>query len=100
MSSPMYDLPIHLGMPVNEAGQGPVPNHQATAVVCWCGQEGCQLWQLDEDEDSEMRTLYRELQEDQILREAHKQRRDASIIAGILIGLAVLIGLALSVMFP
>lgn len=41
MSTPMFDIPEHQMMPVNENGQGPVPDQEAARFVCWCGKDGC-----------------------------------------------------------
>jgi hypothetical protein len=42
MSSPMFDIPVHLAMPVNAKGQGPETDPALVAkVVCWCGDRWC-----------------------------------------------------------
>lgn len=38
-------LPVHLPMGVDAAGQGPVDDHEAHHVACWCGQPACPLTQ-------------------------------------------------------
>lgn len=40
----MPDLPEHLLIPVNAAGEGPVDHDKADDWVCWCGDDGCLLW--------------------------------------------------------
>lgn len=45
MSTPMWDIPEHCSMPVNEQGQGPVNPEEAVGVVCWCGAEGCTAYE-------------------------------------------------------
>jgi len=41
----MYEIPEHLAMPINGAGQGPETDPElVTDTVCWCGEEGCQKW--------------------------------------------------------
>lgn len=42
MTSPMFELPDHLPMPVNVNGQGPADEDEAVATVCWCGNEKCE----------------------------------------------------------
>ncbi len=38
MSSPMYEIPEHFPMEVDEDGQGPVDPQDAAATICWtCG---------------------------------------------------------------
>jgi hypothetical protein len=45
VSTPMYEIPEHLAMPINGAGQGPETDPElVTDTVCWCGEEGCQKW--------------------------------------------------------
>lgn len=41
MSSPMYEMPEHLDMPINADGGGPETNPELVArVVCWeCGTD-------------------------------------------------------------
>ena len=41
MSTPMYEMPKHMAMPVDADGRGPVPVHEAHDVKCWCGVDGC-----------------------------------------------------------
>lgn len=38
MSTPMYDLPEHCPVLVNERGEGPADEVDAVAEVCWCEQ--------------------------------------------------------------
>lgn len=44
---PAYDeggLPVHLPMPVNAEGQGPLDDSETPArIVCWCADSGC-MW--------------------------------------------------------
>lgn len=41
MSTPMFDLPEHMLIPVNEDGDGPVDEADAARWVCWCGDDSC-----------------------------------------------------------
>ena len=44
MSSPMFDLPEHFPIPVDENGDGPVPYDEVPdRIVCWCGKEDCDV---------------------------------------------------------
>lgn len=36
-------LPIHLPLPCNEQGQGPVEDNRALTWHCWCTDEDCLL---------------------------------------------------------
>lgn len=36
-------LPVHLPMPCNAEGQGPVADHEAETWHCWCGDRDCLL---------------------------------------------------------
>lgn len=50
MSTPMFDVPEHLIIPVNEQGQGPVDEAEAHHWACWCGKESCVtyfMWPCD-----------------------------------------------------
>lgn len=47
MSTPMYDMPEHLMMAVNENGQGPADPEETVAFVCWCGTKGCDKFASD-----------------------------------------------------
>ena len=40
------DLPVHLSMPVNKDGQGPLNNDDPNIdrIVCWCGDDACQKY--------------------------------------------------------
>lgn len=46
MSSPMWEIPDHVPIGIDALGRGPVdetdPRYERT--VCWCGDEGCQLY--------------------------------------------------------
>lgn len=41
MSTPIWDVPQHLLIPVNENGEGPVPLEEAEMFLCWCGIAEC-----------------------------------------------------------
>lgn len=41
MSTPMWDIPDHLMIPVSEDGRGPVPESDAHHWACWCGDDAC-----------------------------------------------------------
>lgn len=41
MSTPMHELPEHMLIPVDENGDGPVPEAEAAHWVCWCGNADC-----------------------------------------------------------
>ncbi len=43
MSTPMFEVPEHLPMPVNANGQGPVEEAEAESWTCWCGNPACPL---------------------------------------------------------
>lgn len=40
----MYELPVHLLIPVDENGDGPLDIHDPNiaAFVCWCGNPDCE----------------------------------------------------------
>ena len=39
-------LPVHLSMPVNKDGQGPLDDNDPTfdRFVCWCGDDRCKKY--------------------------------------------------------
>ena len=37
-------LPVHLLIPVNANGQGPVSDEETVGYVCWCGTPNCDKW--------------------------------------------------------
>jgi hypothetical protein len=41
VSSPMFDLPDHLLIPVDGDGNGPVDEADAHHWACWCGRPDC-----------------------------------------------------------
>lgn len=42
MSTPMFDVPEHLMIPVNKDGQGPADENETVGMACWCGgKEDC-----------------------------------------------------------
>jgi hypothetical protein len=43
MSSPMYETPAHMLIPVNVDGDGPLDIHDPdiAGYVCWCGDPDC-----------------------------------------------------------
>lgn len=43
MSSPMYDVPEHLIIPVNRDGDGPVPDAEFDHYDCWCADPKCAI---------------------------------------------------------
>jgi hypothetical protein len=36
-------LPVHLIIPVDENGDGPVPEDETDHWACWCGDEHCTI---------------------------------------------------------
>ena len=48
MSTPMWDMPEHLEVPVNADGQGPVSDAEADHYVCFCGTPGCTKYKEEE----------------------------------------------------
>ena len=45
LSTPMYEVPEHLPIPINSDGGGPETDPELVVdIVCWCGEIGCQLW--------------------------------------------------------
>lgn len=41
MTSPMFDLPEHLPIAVDEHGNGPATGDDIDRIVCWCGDDNC-----------------------------------------------------------
>lgn len=41
MSTPMFEIPDHFEILVNEDGHGPVPVEEAVMIRCWCGNPEC-----------------------------------------------------------
>jgi hypothetical protein len=41
MSTPMWDMPDHLAIPVDELGNGPADEADTVATACWCGNWEC-----------------------------------------------------------
>lgn len=45
MSSPMFEIPEHFPIDVNEKGEGPETDpDKVVAVVCWCGNKWCRKY--------------------------------------------------------
>ncbi len=42
----MYEMPKHLPMPVDAAGNGPASPEDMVAIVCWCGVPGCEAYEV------------------------------------------------------
>jgi hypothetical protein len=50
MSTPMYDMPEHFPLPLNDQGQGPETDDNAVYTFgCWCGKSDCLLFQVSGD---------------------------------------------------
>lgn len=46
MSTPMYDIPDHMVIPLNAAGQGPADGDDFDHWGCWCGDSTCTKWEM------------------------------------------------------
>lgn len=47
MSTPMYDAPEHMALPINEYGQGPEEDiARISWWVCWCSDPQCPRFQV------------------------------------------------------
>jgi hypothetical protein len=44
MSSPMWDVPEHLLVPVTANGEGPAEGKEIAYYACWCGVKDCARW--------------------------------------------------------
>lgn len=47
MSTPMYDIPEHFAVPLNEKGNGPSEGDDFHHWGCWCGDAQCVKWQVE-----------------------------------------------------
>lgn len=79
MSTPMWDVPDHMMMPVTVDGDGPAEGEDVHHLACWCGNQACDvelnmLRDLVRREDSDTARRLAALEAERGLRAAAEQQ--------------------------